>query len=572
MDRTAGQPHFLDLFAKEWPKHYSGSHKPRDNRPCLEDIFEGVRAQGQEPNGDDAQLFMESYDDDLMSSTCQDAIRFLLTVSSDNLYDQKHSKKNGTAWIHDCTLDQTLQKEHPATLLGDVALRVPRDYDAPLTAGDLHRHLRERRFDHDTYLDADRRLIRILDPDGFDFLAVVKTATFHQRRSIQDVICKYIAQETSIKATIPEEGYANYQLELHIPFYALRRSHPEQDFVNRQKRTHRGWMNLSFLDTEEIDPEDEGVLGIHQAQISITICGTDNSRWIAYCFEDRYFDEDAELGQDEHTLIHQSDQIANGEFGAENIIWDSREYYLRVFLIRMRQVQREWIRLVDVIESGIKKHSWGRVFYSATRTGVPPEMDESVALMWINSTLELLRKLLDDIQKTNDAWTSFISNSGDFAYFSDTHTNPRMKRTFNQLTNVFNEMQKLQKTLRRIAGQCRERAESVNLRLASESKKNAELTVYFISPFALVSTFFAIPVPILGFDRNFLSFVIAILVYIVALQGLLFFWGGRLWRQAWWERLSRRAKAAWNGDSSLTTTNDAGVTKLRRRATHAGFV
>jgi hypothetical protein len=107
--------------------------------------------------------------------------------------------------------------------------------------------------------------------------------------------------------------------------------------------------------------------------------------------------------------------------------------------------------------------------------------------------------------------------------------------------------------------------------LTSESQRSAQLTVWFISPFAIVSTFFAIPVPIIAFDRNAVSFLISILLYTSALQALLFFWEGRLGRQLWWDKFSRRAKALWNGDAGLTTRNGAGNTVLQRRSTHSAF-
>jgi hypothetical protein len=331
-------------------------------------------------------------------------------------------------------------------------------------------------------------------------------------------------------------------------------------------------MNVAFLNTRDISTEKEGIWGIHQAQISVTLCGTDNSRWIAYCFEDRHFDEDAALGEDEHTTVHQSDQIANGEFGAEDTIWDPREYFLRVLLIRMRQVYKEWGELTRAIESGIKEHSWGRFFFSSNRDGIPSNMGPSVALNWIESIAQLLDKILDDIGKTNDAWMHFTSVTGDLAYFSDTHADPNMVRTFIKLTDVFSELLVLEKRLRRIADQCEKRAQTVNLRLTSDSMQSAQLTVYFISPFAMVSTFFSIPVSIMGFERNIVSFVVSMILFAVLLQVLLFFREGRIWRLPWWEKLSGKVKAVWSRDDSSTTENKLGAISLQRRNTQAAYV
>jgi hypothetical protein len=612
-----GSP-FSDVFSKEWPHVFAGSRKPVDDRPVLEGLIKAVRSSGNEPVSDDFQLFMASYDDDLTSVDVRNAIRHFQVTKSKDLQSPSQAKKRGTAWLDDRTIglpvtrqlsgsgsimatETNSPKAHQMPYLdmnseaavanspssglleassneryiNDTAADILqsshearhfRRYPAPLTAEDLHGYLKERQFDHPIYLDADRRLIYIADP-GADYLsALVTTARAHQQKSLQDAICKYMAADTSIRVSI-SEGSLEYQLEFHIPYFAMRRFRPSQESTGRKTRTHRGWMNISFLETKRVDSGLGLICGIHQAQISVTICGTDNSRWTAFCFEDRHFDEDGELGDDEHTEIHQSDQVARGAFGAENTIWDPREYFIRVLLIRMRQVHREWLNLVRFVESGIKEHTWGHYFFS-TEDMIPSGIHDTAASSWIEPTGQLLGKLLEEIANINDAWARFTSASGDVAYFSDTHSNPRMVTTFNQLSDVFNHIQDLEKKLRRIAEECELRAQTVNLRLASDSKRSAELTVYLISPFAIVSTFFAIPVPIVSFDRNIFSFFIAILLYTVVLQVVLFFWGGGSSQQMWWNKTSRRAKALWGGNPGSSTKKEAGNTVLRRRSTN----
>jgi hypothetical protein len=599
---TAAESPFLGLFRKGWLKEFSESRNPNDDCSCVEADLKTLRSLGLEPDGDVCQLFMKGCDDSLATMDVENVVNFIRSIAGSSLYDQRGCRKRGIAWLDDRTFNrgQSSQQQGSAHVSRAVAsgnritqqlttnlapqsslassstssgsdIRPKRLYHAPLTADELHGYLREKRFDHAVYCDADRRLIQIVDPDAHHFSALVQTATAHQQRSLQDAICKYLALSTSIKATIPEAGYPVFQLEFHIPYYALRRSRPEQNLSARRTRNHRGWMNIAFLDIHDKTSGASGTLGIHQAQISVTLCGTDNSRWVAYCFEDGYF-EDAGVAEGEQTVIHQEDRIARGVFGAEDTIWDPREYYFRVLLIRMRQVQKEWVELVRLIELGIKDRSWGRFFFSPTRDGIPPANNDDAASTWIDATMQLLGKLIDDIANTNDAWIRFTSATGDLAFFSDTRSDPHMVRTFNQLTDVFNHLQELEKRLRRIAQQCEKWAQTVNLRLTSNSTRNAQLTVFFISPFAIVSTFFSIPVPIIAFDRNLVSFSISILLYTVVLQALLFFWGGKLWRQPWWEKLSRTARAVWKGGPGLTTKNGGRNTVLQRGNTHAAFV
>jgi hypothetical protein len=595
-----------------------------------------LRVSGEKPHGDDNQLFMESYEDDLTTIDVRNVIRYLHINKSHGLPDLSQAGKSGFAWLDDRTFDRvgpqqlsgpilrkaiendsmqgyqmpnlldnsdmastdpplidTLEsssnecnttevamnmiqtsahmryntKDLPASLHG---ARSARRYLAPLTADNLLGHLRERQFDHTRYLDADRRLIYIADPDANYLSVLIRTARAYQKRSLQDTICKYFARDTSIKVSI-SAGCTEYQLEFHIPYLAMR-YRPQQGFPERKDRIHSGWMNIDFLDTKSTNAGRDSICGVHQAQISLTICGTDNSRWTAYCLEDRYFDEDGELGEDEQTDDHQSDQIARGSFGAEDIIREPREYFIHVFLVRMRQVHTERANLVRRIESGIQDHSWGHLFFSPTRDGIPSAMHDTAVSGWIDPTVQLLSVMLNDIANMNDAWVRFNSETGDIAYLLDIPSNPQVVRTISELNDVFNQMLDLEKKLRRIEEQCEKRAQTVNLRLASDSKRSAEFTIHFISPIAIVSTFFAIPSPIIGFPRNIFSFSIAVILYTVILQAVLFFWRGGLSQQPWWNKISKRANALRNGDPGFTKKLEGGSTVLQRKAAAGSFV
>jgi hypothetical protein len=596
------------MFSKEWPHVFADSRKPVDERPVLEARIALLRSSGVEPADDDLQLFMESYDDDLTSLDLRNAMQYLQINECSTLHGFCQAERRESAWLDDRTFDrpvstmaidnvtmrihQTIHRTGHSELanirapwcgtlgttnnecdITDVApheARSIRCYPAPLNADNLQRHLRERQFNDMVYLDADRRLIYIADPDASYLSALIRTARAYQERSLRDIICKYVAQDTSLKVSI-SEGCMEYQLEFHIPYFAMRHRR-SRDCTGGRKKAPREWMDIDFLNTKRTTPKRDSICGIHRAQISVTICGTDNTRWTAYCFEDRYFDEDGEMGGDEQTDEHQSDQIARGAFGAEDIIRDSREYFMRVFLIRMRQVHLERTNLVRHIESGIKVHLWSRFSSSAEQGGRSSDFFGRAASGWIDPTVQLLGRLLDDSANMKDVWTRFTSDTGDMAYFVDTCSNPRMSETCTELNDIFSEMMGLEIKLRRIVELCEQRRQMVDLCFTSDSKRNAELTVYFISPFAIVSTFFSIPVPIVGFQRNILSFSVAIVLYSVILQALLFFWGGGISRQPWWNNISRRSNTLLGIHRDLKRQKEVGTAGLQRRATAACIV
>jgi hypothetical protein len=115
----------------------------------------------------------------------------------------------------------------------------------------------------------------------------------------------------------------------------------------------RQWMDLSFLKLEPLESQNQRKYIMHEAQISFSICGSDDQRWAAYCFVDTHFD-DSEFGDE--TLPHkgiQDDPIARGKMDANCPIKNPREYFLAIFEIRIAQVSEEWKCLVRMAERAI---------------------------------------------------------------------------------------------------------------------------------------------------------------------------------------------------------------------------
>jgi hypothetical protein len=150
-----------------------------------------------------------------------------------------------------------------------------------------------------------------------------------------------------------------FQLELHLPYFALRVGHPERE-VNGKRQSQ--WINLSFLQTETPKTKGQEIHGIYRAHISLAIYGVSQRRWVAYAFDNNDFD-DREFGdgdsEDEGYPYKgfQEDPIASdGKFDANVPIWDPRVYFLFIFQNRMGQVLQEWEYLVRWIERNIERY------------------------------------------------------------------------------------------------------------------------------------------------------------------------------------------------------------------------
>jgi hypothetical protein len=47
------------------------------------------------------------------------------------------------------------------------------------------------------------------------------------------------------------------------------------------------------------------------------------------------------------------DPLAAGQLAAHSLIWDPREYFFKVFEIRIQQVGREWRAILDQMEEDV---------------------------------------------------------------------------------------------------------------------------------------------------------------------------------------------------------------------------
>ena len=148
-------------------------------------------------------------------------------------------------------------------------------------------------------------------------------------------------------------------MEFHVPYFALRTSLPPKDPIRKPVNSNptRKWTDLSFLEIQSPESQDKKVYGIHEAQISFVICGSDDGRWVGYAFVDTNFDSEG-LGDQvfPYEGVHEDLIASDGELDANLPIWNPREYFLMICEIRIAQVLKEWEFLVRTVERSIKQY------------------------------------------------------------------------------------------------------------------------------------------------------------------------------------------------------------------------
>ncbi|KAF2266353.1 hypothetical protein CC78DRAFT_615163 [Lojkania enalia] len=428
-----------------------------------------------------------------------------------------------------------------------------RIYDSTLTAASLYAHLKEDRIGHAKLPDADRRLIYVEGLDPYYILALVQTVHGYQVYGLRDTLWKYLALECSIKVKMPVNGFHYFQLEFHLPYYALRMSLRDESSSRNFGTPQRQWIDLTFW-TQNSSELGDSKTGIHEAQISIVVFGSDETRWTVYGFEDTDLnkdrksdsnssdDGDSDDSEDQDMLPY--DPIIDAPCDRVNLIWDPRRYYILAINRRLDRVGNEWIELVRKLEGWIQE-------YTEKYQILPNTPEEMMNVFdWIHKTSSLIHDLKERLSKTIEAWHIFTSPNGDINYFSDLDT--RTKRLLLEANESCSKLEGLERNLEHIRRrvnfleqQCLVSAQMLQLRFALESNKavqssgsNSELTVSVISPIAIVSAFFAIPDNIMSFKRNLMSFSISIIFITAVLQLLLFLKGGSLRRFHWWRKIT----------------------------------
>lgn len=180
-------------------------------------------------------------------------------------------------------------------------------------------------------------------------------------------------------------------MQLHLPYLALREmtQHAEQYPANVwNRKPPRKLIDISFLNIPKRQVDAKFI--VHEAQISLVICGSDETRWVGYAFVDTDFnahdcscgyyeqsnrdqqeeesgdrngrehEEEEDVGdEDTDELQFNEDPIASdrrgNDVGTDHPIWNPREYFLRNVDFRMSQVLKEWIHLIRTVEASVEE-------------------------------------------------------------------------------------------------------------------------------------------------------------------------------------------------------------------------
>lgn len=334
-------------FGNSWCEEFSSPRPINDEERLVE------ARKAQHSDGDEVDIFFIDSQDtaaplevDVVGSFCEGT----------NLENVEKGKGSAgglrTVWLDDRNSSPALQGS------GET-----REYENPLTPTGLLRALTEKQFNHEKLCDAARRLIYISDLSPDCIHALAATASSLHARALRSAIFSHLEFRSSIGVKIPSAGCLKFELELNLPFFILRKSLPPEKTTHNTVKTKPGggWTDLSFLGLDACDSkirssELDEVWCLQEAQITCVVTGTDDWRWTAYGFVD------SEANGVLNELSAQDmrfDQIAGQQIqslDANLPIWTPRDYWIKVFELRIVQVTAEYKNITHKFKAGFDQY------------------------------------------------------------------------------------------------------------------------------------------------------------------------------------------------------------------------
>jgi hypothetical protein len=128
-----------------------------------------------------------------------------------------------------------------------------------------------------------------------------------------------------------------------------------------RKPLRRSW-RLPFLSgSKNALRSSVGNQCLYESQISVTVTGIDHQVWTAYGAFDTYYGSNDSVQAYHETIARtgRPDPLAAGQLTANNLIWTPREYYFRIFEIRISQVGKEWRAISDKVQEDVEQYVLG---------------------------------------------------------------------------------------------------------------------------------------------------------------------------------------------------------------------
>ncbi|WQF86608.1 hypothetical protein CDEST_11622 [Colletotrichum destructivum] len=349
-----------------------------------------------------------------------------------------------------------------------------------------NRYLRAEPASSETF-NAERRLIYLTDLDRWAILALVVSAPESLFRVMGDFILHYLYGTASIGVSFAPDGPTTFCLEFSFPFHVWRTS--KRLSVDSRTRMSDGKplrpsRDMTSLDTfAYVSFSPSETHGIYQSHVSCIVTGYDQRHWTGILTIDHWFEQksgDGELStpdsleryQDDIECGMRTDPLSRGQEDAEISRWTPRPYFLRVMVVRLSQIIREWqelrYRMERTLEGFAKRY---KVLRSQEEL-----LEEARRLISIdeNPVVTFLDKMLvfkENVSDINDALQRAV-RSGDSFLKTDIFWFYPGREPMSDDDDCHSQLVQIQKrleTVRQLSEQFQE-LEATSVKLANEAE------------------------------------------------------------------------------------------------------
>ncbi|KAK4945632.1 hypothetical protein LTR10_015251 [Elasticomyces elasticus] len=372
-------------------------------------------------------------------------------------------------------------------------------------------------------------LIFVNDPDSLNFCALIGTASCHLTSPLGKTLYNHLASVASIDIETLSDRFLTFRLSFSLPYCAWRSS---QEPCSDQRRTRTNEPLRHFRDVSLLNLEpDKAPAFLYEAQISCVVAGFDEWTWTALCLQDSYFEGKAgenaqQYSKDDKAGANTNPFLRPGLTEAGLPFHKARQFFLRIFSVRLKQVRKEWRNIVTNIKNSVSKYEKNHhhLLLQAPRPGNTrhDEADIRSSLDWVNAVMSITTLLSELLSKTVDACAKFTKTDAvNFRDFRNISYGEQMLQT---IQNTIQSLAGLEADLKAITRRCKEFDRKLEFRIQLEAirmgncqKSLSTIMMLYVSPIAMSAQIFSTQENLMpAIPRNFGTFAVLALIFGIA--------------------------------------------------------
>ncbi|KAK1546377.1 hypothetical protein CPAR01_00344 [Colletotrichum paranaense] len=226
--------------------------------------------------------------------------------------------------------------------------------------------------DGNDFIEAERRLIYMVDLDAWAILALLGSSPESLYRQVTEFIHNYLFARCNIGVSFATQGPDTFLLHLSLPVRAFRTT-IEPKIDDRKNASNeeplRSSTDITFLrrlSDARFDALPTDV--IYSSHMSAMVTGYDQHRWTGLALLESWFEDLLDdpspdmMARYENDLQDGlvSDPLCRGRNDATRSEWEPRHYFICVLEVRLNHVYGEWnstyVHLERIIKAAPKKH------------------------------------------------------------------------------------------------------------------------------------------------------------------------------------------------------------------------